>query len=256
MTAFARSEPHEARRLGLWLLDRLVPPQCPLCGTPVERGPGLCPPCHSRLVLIGDPVHPVTGAPLPFTVEGDALDRFVTLSPPVYRRARAAVAFEGAGRDLVHALKYRDRHDCAPLMADLLAVRARAILDPEAVLVPVPLHWRRHWSRRFNQSALIADALARRTGLDLVADALRRVRSTRPQVGLGEADRRENVRRAFQVRHRRLPDTRGRTVILVDDVMTTGATVEAAARTLMEAGAFAVDVACFAKVVNDADLPL
>lgn len=257
MAAIAKREPSAAAiRLGGRLLDLLLPPICPLCAAPVVSSPGLCAQCHADLTLISAPIHPITGQPLPFSVDGDALANFTALAPPVYRRARAACVFDGAGRDLVHALKYRDRHDCADLMARLMARAGRELLDPRVILIPIPLHWRRQWGRRFNQSALLAAALSRQTGLPCIADALRRDRSTSPQVGLTEAERRANVARAFSVNHRRLPEIGNRPVIIVDDVMTTGATVEAAARVLMEAGAFAVDVLCFAKVVNDADLPL
>ncbi len=257
MAAIANRE-HAATAIsiGRRVLDLLLPPICPLCTAPVVSSPGLCARCHAELTLISAPIHPITGQPLPFPVDGDALASFTALVPPVYRRARATCVFDGAGRNLVHALKYRDRHDCAELMARLMERAGRELLDPRAILVPIPLHWRRQWGRRYNQSGLLAAALSRQAGLPCIADALRRDRATAAQVGLTEAQRRANVARAFSANPRRLPEMSNRPVILVDDVMTTGATVEAAARALMEAGAFAVDVLCFAKVVNDADLPL
>lgn len=233
-----------------WITDLLVPPRCPLCDVRISRGPGLCGDCHPQLTLISDPVHPITGEPLPFRVNGDAFDVLADKAPPVWRRARAAVAFSGAGRDLVHALKYRDRHDCVPLMARLMARAGNGFWADNAVVVPVPLHWRRQVSRQFNQSALLARQVAREMDLPLVLDAVVRSRATRPQVGLDEAGRHGNVARAFKVPGKGRDEITGRPVILIDDVLTTGATAQAVARTMMEAGAFAVDVLTFARVTD------
>lgn len=244
------------RKAAIRSLDMIVPPQCLLCETQVERGQsaGLCSHCHYGLTLIADPVHPITGAPLPFAVDGDALTAFVLLSPPVWRKARAAVIYEGTGRDLVHALKYRDSDACARVMARLMVRAGRELLLPESVIVPVPLHWRRMVSRQYNQSELLAQEMGLLTGLAVSSHAVVRTRATRSQVGLDEPARRRNVGDAFSVPDRSVSDIRGKSIVLVDDVMTTGATAEAAAKALLSAGAVCVDVVTFAGVGQDHDL--
>ena len=169
--------------------------------------------------------------------------------PPPFERARAAVAYSGVARQMVQGLKYQDRTDLAPWMARWM-VRAGAELIADAdVVVPVPLHWRRFFKRKFNQSAELARAVSQLSGVVFVPSAMRRVKPTRQQVGLERKDREENVRAAFRVPNEAEIEIAGRRVLLVDDVYTTGATLRAATKALKKGGAGAVDVLTFARVL-------
>jgi ComF family protein len=169
--------------------------------------------------------------------------------PPPFERARAAVAYSGVARQMVQGLKYQDRADLAPWMARWM-MRAGAELVAEAeVVVPVPLHWRRFFKRKFNQSAELGRSVSRLAGLPFSPTAVRRVKITRQQVGLERREREENVRAAFRVPPESEIEIAGRRVLLVDDVFTTGATVRAVAKALKRGGAGAVDVLTFARVL-------
>jgi ComF family protein len=170
------------------------------------------------------------------------------------------VCFDETARVLVHALKYGDRLDLAPMMGRWMANAGRELTAEADLLVPVPLHWRRQWARRFNQSALLAAVVAklsgRTDGLRVSHRALKRVKATAQQVGLARSERALNVQGAFRVPAAAKAEVAGRRVVLVDDVLTSGATIEACARALLRAGAASVDVLVFARVVAPARLPI
>jgi ComF family protein len=176
--------------------------------------------------------------------------------PPAYGRARAAVRYDDVARTLVHALKYQDRTDLAPAMGRWMAHAGRELVGEADALIPVPLHWRRGWSRRYNQSGALARVIERQTGAKVLSEALRRVRPTQQQIGLSRAQRASNVQGAFKVTPHRQPDIQGRRVVLIDDVLTSGATVDACARALLRAKAASVDVLVFARVVDNHKAPI
>jgi ComF family protein len=177
-------------------------------------------------------------------------------NPPSYQRARAAVRYDDVARTLVHALKYQDRTDLAPTMGRWMARAGKELLQEADMLVPVPLHWRRGWSRRYNQSGALAKVIARQSGVKMASEALRRIRATEQQIGLSRKDRASNVQGAFGVAAERKAEIQGRRVILVDDVLTSGATVDACARALLRAKAAQVDVLVFARVVDTHRAPI
>lgn len=170
--------------------------------------------------------------------------------PPAYGQARAATRYEGAAIDLVRLLKYSDRVDMAGLMGGLMAQAGSDILAKADMVVPVPLHWWRLWRRRFNQSALLAEIVARRFKLPVEPFILMRSRRTPPQVGQSRTARASNVQGAFQVPVEARSLVKDRRIVLVDDVLTSGATVEAATRALTRAGAANVDVLVFSRVIT------
>ncbi|HKS64768.1 MAG TPA: ComF family protein, partial [Xanthobacteraceae bacterium] len=176
--------------------------------------------------------------------------------PPAYNRARAAVRYDDVARKLVHALKYGDRMDLAPMIGRWMIRAGHELLGDADALVPVPLHWRRLWTRRFNQSAALAEQIARESGIAVAHKALRRVKATAQQVGLSRRDRATNVQGAFKVAPDARPEVAGRRLILIDDVLTSGATSDACARALLRAGARQVDVLVFARVVDAARTPI
>jgi len=177
-------------------------------------------------------------------------------NPPAYQRARAAVRYDDVARTLVHALKYQDRTDLAPAMGRWMARLGKELLDQADVPVPVPLHWRRGWSRRYNQSGALALVISRQTGMKIATEALRRVRATEQQIGLSRPQRASNVEGVFKVAPERSADIAGRRVVLVEDILTSGATTDACARALLRAKAAQVDVRVFARVVDTHRAPI
>ena len=245
-----------ALRTGLGLaLDVALPQLCAACREPV-RGTGLCAACWSKLAFIAPPYCERLGIPFPFDGGPGLLSMEAIADPPAYQRARAAVCYDEVARTLVHALKYGDRLDLAPILGRWMAHAGRRLLADADALVPVPLHWRRLWARRFNQSALLAEAIAATSGRSVAHGALKRIKATPQQVGLGKSERAQNVQGAFRVPPEGKAEVVGRRLVLVDDVLTSGATVDACARALLRAGAQSVDVLVFARVVATARPPI
>ena len=236
-------------------VDLALPPLCPACREPVV-GQALCADCWSKLNFIARPYCERLGIPFAYDPGPGLLSMQAIADPPAYGRARAAVRYDDIARTLVHAFKYGDRLDLAPTLGRWMA-RAGLELTAEAdAIVPVPLHWRRLWARRFNQSAMLADVVAKDCGRPVAYDALRRVKATAQQVGLTRAQRAENIQGAFRVPASARATVAGRRLVLVDDVLTTGATAEGCARALLRAGAASVDVLTFARVVDATRPPI
>ena len=230
-------------------LDLALPPLCPACREPVE-GRALCPACWSKLSFITRPYCERLGIPFVYDPGPGILSMAAIADPPAYRRARAAVRFDEISRALVHALKYGDRLDLAPMMGRWVSHAGRELLAEADALVPVPLHWRRLWARRFNQSAMLAAAISAESGVPIAAGVLKRVKPTAQQVGLSRAERAANVQGAFRVPPEAKGAVAGRRLVLVDDVLTSGATVDGCARALLRDGAANVDVLIFARVAE------
>jgi ComF family protein len=230
-------------------LDLALPPLCPSCRDAIE-GRGLCPACWSKLSFITRPYCERLGIPFVYDPGPGILSMEAIADPPAYHRARAAVRFDDVARALVHSLKYGDRLDLAPMMGRWISHAGREILAEADALVPVPLHWRRLWARRFNQSAMLAAAISAESGTPVAAGALKRVKPTAQQVGLSRTERASNVQGAFRVPESGKAQVAGRRLVLVDDVLTSGATVDGCARALLRAGAANVDVLIFARVAQ------
>src|SRR5262249_31725145 len=236
-------------------LDIALPTLCVSCREPVD-GEGVCAQCWSKLSFIEPPYCPRLGIPFVYDPGPDMLSMEAIASPPAYQRARAAVRYDDVARALVHALKYHDRTDLAPAMGRWMTRAARELLADADMLVPVPLHWRRAWRRRYNQSGALARVIARRSGVALRGDLLRRVRATEQQVGLSRPQRASNVQGAFEVPAEGKAGVAGRRVVLIDDVLTSGATLDACARALLRAKAARVDALVFARVVDSPKAPI
>lgn len=256
MLAFAprlRSALGQTVRLAL---DVALPPLCPSCHDPLGDGAGLCASCWSKLSMIEPPYCARLGIPFTYDPGPGLLSMEAIASPPAYDRARAAVRYDDVARALVHAFKYGDRMDLAPLMGGWMTRAGRELLEEADALVPVPLHWRRLWARRFNQSAALAGAISAERGVPVVHDALKRVRATAQQVGLSKPERADNVQGAFRVAPEAKVAVAGRRLVLVDDVLTSGATADTCAKALLRAGAAHVDVLVFARVVAPVATPI
>jgi ComF family protein len=243
------------RGAGRVVLDAALPPLCPACRKPVAEDGGLCPGCWAQLSFITPPYCERLGIPFAYDPGPGVLSMQAIADPPAYQRARAAVRYDDIARTLVHALKYGDRLDLAPTLGRWMVQAGAPLLAEADALVPVPLHWRRLWWRRFNQSAALAEVIAARVKLP-VAHALARVKATRQQVGLTASERALNVQGAFRVRDQTRADVKGRRFVLVDDVLTSGATIDACTRVLLRAGAASVDVLVFARVVDGRGGPI
>jgi len=237
------------------VLDIALPTLCVSCREPVA-GEGVCAGCWAKLSFIAPPYCPRLGIPFVYDPGPELLSMEAIANPPAYGRARAAVRYDDVARTLVHALKYQDRTDLAPTMGRWMARAGKELLGDADVLVPVPLHWQRGWSRRYNQSAALAKVISRHSGVAMASAALRRVRATEQQIGLSRAQRASNVQGAFKIADERKADIQGRRVILIDDVLTSGATVTACARALLRAKAAQVDVLVFARVVDSHRAPI
>jgi len=237
-------------------LDVALPPLCPSCREPLGDGVGLCAGCWSKLSMIEPPYCARLGIPFAYDGGPGLLSMEAIANPSAYDRARAAVRYDDIARVLVHAYKYGDRLDLAPLLGRWMARAGRELFHEADAFVPVPLHWRRLWARRFNQSATLAAEMSKTTGVPVLHGALRRVRATPQQVGLSKTERADNVQGAFRVAPDLKAEIAGRRLILVDDVLTSGATVDTCARALLRAGAAHVDVLVFARVVGAVRAPI
>jgi ComF family protein len=253
--AWRRAFGRAFRRSWRGLVDFGLPPLCPSCREPVGDI-GLCAECWSKLSFIAPPYCARLGIPFAYDPGPGTLSMEAIADPPAYDRARAAVRFDEVARTLVHGLKYGDRLDLAPVLGRWTAAAGHELLGQADALVPVPLHWRRLWMRRFNQAAALAKVMSAASGVPVLADSLKRVKATAHQVGLSKNERAVNVQGAFRVPAAKRVNVVGRRLLLVDDVLTTGATVDGCARALLRAGAAHVDVLVFARVVAAARTPI
>ncbi len=238
------------------LVNIVLPPACAVCGAPVAGLGALCARCWRDLEFIEPPFCPRTGRPLAWEgsePEAETLPAMLREVP--WGILRAAVVYRGLARDLVRRLKFHDRHEAAAVMARLMWRAGRALLEGgERLLVPVPLHPWRLWQRRYNQAAELGQHIGRLCRAQCAPLVLARRVNTAPQTGLSGDARRRNVRDAFVVPPEAQPQVAGRHIVLVDDVLTTGATAAACCKALLAAGAARVDVLVFALAGVDGPL--
>jgi ComF family protein len=232
-----------------WALDFALPPRCAGCGTIVGEVHSFCADCWKEIEFLGDGGCAVCGLPLQATESKTCASCLAR--PPRIARTRSAVAYDKLSRSLAIRLKYGRKVAIARTMARYMAPLVQAG-DGQPVLMPVPLHRTRLWRRGFNQSALVARELSRRLKLRNDPILLRRTKRTPPLKGMSPLQRRKAVAGAFRVRDRTA--VAGKTVILIDDVLTTGSTAEACARTLKRAGAARVELVTWARVVKPSQL--
>jgi len=233
------------RVAGRWLADLVIPPVCVACHTPLSGHDALCATCWRTIAFIRQPLCDRLGIPMPFGGSGAPLiSAAAAADPPLYNRARAVAVFDGDSviRHLIHAMKYADRHEARRLLGRWMTDAGRDLLDDADVIIPVPLTRWRLMRRQFNQAAMLAQEIARASGVPTNPHALAKIKTTPPQVGLTREQRRLNVRGAFSVPQSRKAAVYGKRVLLIDDVITTGATAEACVRALQAAGATSVDV--------------
>lgn len=235
-------------------LDFVVPPSCPICRQLVQMDGGLCGTCWRQVPWIDGPVCNRLGLPLAYDLGPGAVSAEALANPPEFDRMRAVCTHEGVAPQLVHALKFANQRHLADALGAMMARAGRALLgEPNTVLVPVPLHPLRQLQRRYNQSALLARAISTITGAPVVHNSVRRIKRTRQQLALSRGDRLRNVRGAFKLTGKGEAALAGKHVVLIDDVHTTGATLDALALTLTSQAAVArpkqVDALVFSTTV-------
>lgn len=238
------------RRLGLLALDTALPPHCLSCDGPVESQGTLCIDCFRGLATVTQPYCRLCGVPLRYAgqADSDGLCPACRERRPAFACARAALRYDEASKRLLLPFKHADRLDLAIPLAARMAQAGAALLARAELVVPVPLHWRRLLARRYNQSALLGQRLAHGAHLPFVPDLLRRIRATPPLGERSAAERASLLDGAFVLCPRTAPLVAGRRVLLIDDVMTSGATTDACARVLLAAGAAQVEVLAAARV--------
>lgn len=252
MTPAADALAGAMRRAGARLLDLVYPPSCIVCRKAVAQHGGLCPACWSDIAFIERPFCERLGSPFERDLDQPGLISLeASANPPVFARARAVARYDSdKARALAHRLKYSDRLELAGPIGRWMARAGADLLTEADVLIPIPLHRLRLVARRFNQSAALAHVVSRESGVPVETLALERVKPTAPQVGLSRAQRAANLTGAFRVAPERAGAIDKRHVVLVDDVLTTGATANAAARALLRAGAAQVDLLVFVRAVT------
>lgn len=235
----------------LGFLELLIPPVCLGCHRRMGGRDTLCGACWSRITFIRPPLCDVLGLPMPFDPGGRIVSAGALAKPPVYDRARAVASFGEVMRNLIHGFKYADRLEVRHLFARWLGVAGHDLLSGADMIVPVPLHRWRLLYRKFNQAAILGKDVSRLSGVPFEPTVLFRSRNTRSQVGLTTVQRRENMAGAFTVTWGGRQKLLGRSVLLIDDVITTGSTASACARVLKRAGAARVDVLALAMVTDE-----
>lgn len=235
------------------VIRAIYPPQCVACDAQTEAEFGLCGACWRETRFIGGAICDTCGTPLPGENHGDILqcDDCMKIARP-WDRGRAALIYAGIGRTLVLRLKHGDRTELARPAAKWMASAAKPLLNEYSILVPVPLHWTRLARRRYNQAALLVDALGRELNIPICTDGLLRPRKTQSLDGHGREARFTALSGAIVPNPKRQNTLHGKSVMLVDDVMTSGATLAASAEAAKAAGAANVSIVTLARVVKDA----
>lgn len=231
----------------------LFPPSCSGCGGHVDSEFGLCSTCFRDVSIISGPVCKKCGQPIMADPTGsvdDICEDCLKIARP-WQNGRAAVRYSGIGRKLVLSLKHGDRQDVAILASSWLARAATPLLQEDTVVVPIPLHWTRLLKRKFNQSALLAQHMALKAKVPIVVDGLVRTRKTAPMDGANVKERFSRLEGCMKVSPKRMEKLRGKSILLIDDVMTSGATFAAACEALNAAQPRRVDVLALARVGKD-----
>ncbi len=232
------------------MVDTLLPPQCVSCNEIVEDA-GLCPSCWGQMNFISRPYCDVTGIPFEtgFEVKAGSSLPLVKEQNLYYDKARAVFVYDDASRKLILAFKHGDQTHYAKTFTHWLCRYERDIIAPADFICPVPLHWTRLVRRKFNQSQLLAENLANKFGMLCIPDLLERTKATKPQGKFKRKQRRQNVKGVFTVPEKYKSGVAGKTILIIDDVLTTGATVNECAKVLKKSGAAQVYILTLARVI-------
>lgn len=238
------------------VINFLNPPKCIYCHAQLMDQAGFCMACWADMNFISQPICDVTGTPLPFGMQAEPGEKSLSLealnTPPIYDKARIAVKFNDHSKTLIHKLKYYDQQHIAPLMAKMMVNAAVDLLGEcrNNIVCPVPLYHWRYFTRRFNQADILARNIAKLTDTNYMPALIKRQKSTKTQVTLSRKERRINVKDAFVISDKLLKKVHGKNIFIVDDVITTGATVDEVAKCLKAVGLGPIYVIAFAKVIK------
>ena len=241
---------HRSFALPSYFVNAVTPPVCLACHTPIAQAGYLCPECWKEIQFISPPFCDRLGTPFPYDPGYDFISPRALENPPSFTRARASFLYEGLGRQLIHNYKYKRQLFIAPILAKMMMVAGANLLEESDVILPVPLHWSRVLKRGFNQSARLCLEIATQSEKPLLLRALRRKNRTQTQVGLAAREREKNVSRAFTIEPKYYENIVGKRILLIDDVLTSGATANACAKTLLKAGALDVNLLVAALVME------
>lgn len=234
-------------------LDAVLPPRCLGCAMMIDGKAGLCADCWRGLTLLGPPSCRLCGYPLPQAIAESPLCGACAIEPPIFDRARAALRYDDGAKGMILRFKHADRTDIATIFGRLMATAGAELLADGVLIAPVPLHRWRLLQRGYNQSAMLARALQQASGAVMVPDLLQRMVATASQQGLSGDQRQRNITSAaFRLHPWHRSKVEGKRILLIDDVLTTGATITACTRVLQAGGASAVDVLTLARVIRDA----
>lgn len=238
------------------MADLIIPPACLACHERLSQHDTVCARCWSDINFIRAPVCDRLGLPMPFDTGDRMISAAAAAHPPHYDHARAVAHYSGVMRDMILAFKYGDTHNARKLFGRWLTSAGAELIDGCDIITPVPMHPRRLLARRFNQAAILARELARTSACRFQPQLIRRIRQTTAQVGLTRDQRRRNLAGAIVVPPRQQRHIDGKHVLIVDDVITTGSTLNACARALRRAGAQRVDAVALAIVTNESNVTL
>lgn len=230
-----------------FILNMLFPPICPICHGLMSDANGICPVCFSKMRFITDPLCDKCGRPMEVPGYETPCCAECLKKPQSWRRARAVVVYNDISKQLILPFKHADKMQLTPVLTRFMLIQKEFIAEHD-LIVPVPLHWRRMIKRRYNQAALLAHHISKQTGIAFDPCAVKRIRPTTPQGHLSPDERRRNVKNAFRVSLK--SNVAGKHVLLIDDVMTSGATASGCAKVLLANGAASVDVLTFAKALK------
>ena len=228
------------------LIDFILPPVCPMCNNPVDEPHMLCADCFKQLNFITKPYCQKCGHPFEFDIKGDMICASCLKQMPIYNRARSVFVYDEGSKKLILPFKHADRTDLTHIISQFLLKDYRDLISEADAIVPVPLHITRLFLRHYNQSALLANRLAHMTHRCYLPNVLKRVRATPSQGHLSAKQRQKNIQNAFRVSKPNL--IQGQKILLIDDVMTTGATVSECTKILLKSGAERVDILTVCRV--------
>lgn len=240
-----------AKEIQKSLTDYLFPPVCLNCMTSLEIPNTVCPTCWQKINFLTHPLCEINGTPFPFDIEQGTISAQALKNPPSYDKARGVAAYDGTMKELIHKLKYNDRHELLNLFANWMTFSGKELITQSDLILPIPLYKTRLWQRRFNQSALLAKRLSEITNTPYDSSILLRQKKTRSQVGLSSKERYQNLKNAFVVEQTKKEKVENKSVLLIDDVITTGATINSAALSLKNSGAKTVNILSLAIVTNN-----
>lgn len=233
------------------ITNSVLPPLCTICTTALNDHGGLCPKCWCLLAHIEKPYCERLGTPFGANEGGATISLQALTNPPSFEKARAAVELNETAKTLIYRLKYSDHLECAHSMATLMSRAGAQIIAQADMIIPMPLHFLRIWKRKYNQSEKLARIIAQKNQKPLELNALRRHKHTPPQVGKTKSQRLSNVQNAFALTKTGKLKIQGKTILLIDDVFTTGATADSATKTLLRGGAASVNILTFAVVTQN-----